>query len=996
MRLPTHFCGETVIIALLVTLFSLHVGGTFLLHNVRENKSSLSLPNGSFAPVVIPAVPHVHWSWDRIPTSYHGAPRTRYFNQSEIKRLAKYQMVTLEKWYTPCAAQGGYGIPQAPPSCDSEGKAEAVFQQLKRLSPNITTNLYWNSMFDFAFYEAHQGMLDLEARGQHAFLRDKHGQVVYLCNDGNAYCNVTTFDWTKPTVRQLWVQTVLNATAKGVDGIFADHSAQEHINIGQHSKGQHALQLCNGGSKKSNLGHSCWNFTADFAASFNSWHLWATNYTQDVLSKTTGGPVICGPLAKMVGHVNPCNFTSVRKAHNRRPPGRVFELHFSDPNSCRPSESCLAAYLAATEPGLYLHCMYNGPPRDGPPGPFEFLGNTSFPEMDYYLGAPNGSATEIFPGSNVWRRFFGDPAAPTVVEWDEGRQLGQIKWAHQQPSSPPPPPPPPSYDRARPVPSPLAALLHEIDSELQLLQTAIHDAEDRGVTQTYLARASLEVGSYFRNVSAADASNESMTQLLGHYRFFYADAPAGFADERARSLPLREANDTLALLQRARAELNASPRRPPLHSRDVRNATVCEGYVCNSAGQPVIPSGFNVWSFPRNTAPFDEAIAGIDIVTTGLGVDRLLPNNTLEPDFVTQILSELDAALAKNISVHTLGFGSVPKWAEQKWPGIIRGNFTQHGVNFDISSPGVPILMTAGIKAIFDTGIGCHPALGGFILGNEVTFMQSATMATVRSYRSWLQKRYDDTISLLNAAWDTTFTSFDEIAGQPAKPSGPLVPASAEWWDWNSFNNWRVTAMYSLMASEIHKNAKADPRCRTRASVPMTTLKLQDGNEFNGLRQKGINRSALVDALTWNGCDSGIASNTGLNSKGRINLRSRVMNPPHNLYNPPGGRWGGEGWPLLYNKSRYAADWLGQGAGYTLQHSLAPEKPLYDTEWHSIGTLTWRDEHMSPEYVELSVWFAVYHHLAVCCCCFVTMSMRSLPYLHSFISTTTVLTPVIH
>jgi hypothetical protein len=120
-----------------------------------------------------------------------------------------------------------------------------------------------------------------------------------------------------------------------------------------------------------------------------------------------------------------------------------------------------------------------------------------------------------------------------------------------------------------------------------------------------------------------------------------------------------------------------------------------------------------------------------------------------------------------------------------------------------------------------------------------------------------------------------------------------------------------------------------------------------------------------VDALTWNGCDSGIASNSGLNSKGRINLKDRVMNPPHNLLNPPGGKWGGEGWPLLYNKSRYASDWLGQGAGYTLQHSLAPSKPLYDTEWHSVGTLAWRDEYMSPEYVELSVWFTVYHYLAV-------------------------------
>jgi hypothetical protein len=447
---------------------------------------------------------------------------------------------------------------------------------------------------------------------------------------------------------------------------------------------------------------------------------------------------------------------------------------------------------------------------------------------------------------------------------------------------------------------PLAAVLRLVDRELDALGEATHAAEAAGV-DCYLERASLEVGRYFRAVASQDNTSASMTQLLGHYEFFYADAPEGFAAERARGLPVREANDTLALLRNAMSALSAARRqqpsaRPSLPSRSMLGATVCDGYLCNTKGQPVIPVGLNVWGFPRSPSPFDEQAAGISLVTTGFGVDQLLENLTLPDEYVTRLRAELDAAAAKNISIHTLGFGSMPAWAEQKWPGIISGNFTQHGVNFDISSPGVPILLRAGIKDLF-ARIGCHPALGGFILGNEVTFMQSSTPATIASYRFFLRTRYKNNIGLLNQAWDlgaAGLSSFDGVLAQPAKPTDPVTSGgqAAQWMDWNLFNNARVTELYTVMADAIHAAASATDPAQFHEGCNTTTLKLQDGNEWGtggGLRFKGIDREALVDVLDWNGCDSGIASNTGLDSRGRINAKSRVANPPPNLANPKGG-----------------------------------------------------------------------------------------------------------
>ena len=73
-----------------------------------------------------------------------------------------------------------------------------------------------------------------------------------------------------------------------------------------------------------------------------------------------------------------CDFDSIRDAQSHSGMA-VFEAR----GPCSPDESCLAAYLAAAEPGTYIHCVHNGD---------DLLNATSYPEMDYKLGAPHGTA----------------------------------------------------------------------------------------------------------------------------------------------------------------------------------------------------------------------------------------------------------------------------------------------------------------------------------------------------------------------------------------------------------------------------------------------------------------------------------------------------------------------------------------------------------------------------------------------------------------------------
>ena len=47
------------------------------------------------APVVIPQVPKPYWSWDFIPTAFHGANRSGVFTDEAVALLAQYQVTPM-------------------------------------------------------------------------------------------------------------------------------------------------------------------------------------------------------------------------------------------------------------------------------------------------------------------------------------------------------------------------------------------------------------------------------------------------------------------------------------------------------------------------------------------------------------------------------------------------------------------------------------------------------------------------------------------------------------------------------------------------------------------------------------------------------------------------------------------------------------------------------------------------------------------------------------
>lgn len=371
-------------------------------------------------PVPNPARPAPFWSWDTVPRAYHGANRSGLFSADGINALSNYSMVAIEKWYTPCGAQHPA---QSGPSCAVEDKMFEVFTALKALHPEHTNIMYLNTMFDFAFYRLNGIILAREAAGEKLLLRDMHGTLVQLCNDGNVYCNVTNFDWTVPAMLDLWLEAVTNATTSGgVDGIFADH-LQSSIDTTMSPP-----QLCNG---KDPL-RMCWNFTVPFANAFNAAHAWLGNKTQDTLSKLPGkGPVVDGPYASWSSTFPACDYAKLRAAVLAGQAGDgPFVLEANHGDDCTPDDSCIANFLAAAEEYTYLTCFADDPVAS--------QGN----QFAYPLGPPTGPPVE--KDGIVTRSFLG-PGGLTNASVDLASGKGVMQWVGQTPAPPPPPAGPCGY-----------------------------------------------------------------------------------------------------------------------------------------------------------------------------------------------------------------------------------------------------------------------------------------------------------------------------------------------------------------------------------------------------------------------------------------------------------------------------------------------------------------------------------------------------------------------
>ena len=124
---------------------------------------STALPN--------PPPPNVQFSWDHVPVFFHTSNTTGPFNQETLELMAKFPLVTIEKYQGP---DSGVHYPAEQWVCCEEDRIVQALKAVKSINPNVTGIFYYNMILDFPQYRLHQNF----AKNESWWLHDDDGKVV--------------------------------------------------------------------------------------------------------------------------------------------------------------------------------------------------------------------------------------------------------------------------------------------------------------------------------------------------------------------------------------------------------------------------------------------------------------------------------------------------------------------------------------------------------------------------------------------------------------------------------------------------------------------------------------------------------------------------------------------------------------------------------------------------------------------------------------------------
>lgn len=324
------------------------------------------------------------FSWETTPVFWHAASPTPY-NASQIATLAKYPLITIEKYMGPFPLKPRHG---------EEDNIAAISALVKAVNPRSRVLMYMNSQFAYPWYR-----LFGVAEQNGWWVRNKttgelvtHTVINFNCSNPGHCPGVTVpyWDFTQPGLRQAWLET---CTSPKIDGCFMDGAESDFPPF---AKGDNTSE-----------------YDAARAATFTS--IAKTGWLVMINDKKYYDPAPPYPAAQgefiETFHGDAVKWLDIL---NRTTDGHIVEAHTSIlcHNETDPAGIAdLAAFLLAAQNGSYFGCSNW---EDVPTWPAVY---------DKPLGAPIGQATQSSDGT--WQRSF---AHGTTVSLNYGSKKAVIRW----------------------------------------------------------------------------------------------------------------------------------------------------------------------------------------------------------------------------------------------------------------------------------------------------------------------------------------------------------------------------------------------------------------------------------------------------------------------------------------------------------------------------------------------------------------------------------------
>ena len=442
------------------------------------------------------------------------------------------------------------------------------------------------------------------------------------------------------------------------------------------------------------------------------------------------------------------------------------------------------------------------------------------------------------------------------------------------------------------------------------------EASDKKSIDTRRAKISVQVASRFIQFANWDYQNKA--ELADVIRKW--EPVADSAESIANQLSIRELNDCIKLLDQAYANLVANqsniddPRASFLI--DIANVVPLGGNYYQG-NRPVFPHGI-LWAPEQLPNSFGQFSLGY--MHPAFLNENGDPINSGQQAWFS---SQLDH-IANNGRKAYLFLGHVaPTWARNNENTAGSTTF----IDYNIDHPDAKKWWDELLDGLGPTFFNHPAALKNTMLANEPRWFSTEgrwghvqiSDLTNQHFRTWLLERHNN-LETINTKWNSNYKSIDQIG--IATPIDPVEIGGGKYYDWCTFNMHRATTFFHMLDAKVHQ---IEPTSLNHVKIPSQLL-------LDTTHDHGIDWRQIANEFSMLGIDSTVTHNAGIS---RFTETQR--------------------------QSMYAVDWTPSAAALDFLKSVAPNKIVFDSEWHAISNIHWRDPEMTGDYVRGCLWL---HHLS--------------------------------